>query len=519
MTSLAEYSWATQRPPRAARRVPKQGSAGRGRPTARGKAMGLLQGLRKIRVRLMLGFAAAFLGMALFGALSYQYFSRMEQKLLFLSQADGMVNQVLEARRYEKNYFLYHHEKDFEQALTYLGQYENLLKAEQGHISDNFGKATWGALQSGVREYRRRLHRVHQLLADSGRQVSGPDLAQAVVSLRQAGKTLIERSERVARQERQGVSTLLREYSPLLVGFLVVLAAIGALLAYSLITRLVKPLQTIEEATGVVAQGTYQTIPWTKGGDEIASLVQGFNRMVGQLRHNNEQMVQTEKLTALGTLTSGVAHELNNPLNNISTSCQILLEELGNEASSYHRELLEAIDQQVIKARDIVGSLLEFARQREFELNPEDLRGVVEEARKLIRGEIPPGVEVRLEVPGGIALEMDKAHMVQALLNLIMNAIQAMGERGVVTIRGWRDQAQGKVILEVQDTGPGIPPEVLSRIFDPFFTTKDVGRGTGLGLSITYGIVERHQGHIIAESRAGEGALFRLTLPLSAEGR
>ncbi|MCB2226059.1 MAG: HAMP domain-containing protein [Desulfarculaceae bacterium] len=477
--------------------------------------MKLLRNTKKIRVRLTVGFAAAFLGMALFGALSYHYFARMEQRLLFLSQADSLVNQVLEARRYEKNYFLYHHEKDFEQALAYLGQYQDLLNAEKEHL----GQANQRILSTLLDEYRRRLGKVHELLAGGGHLAEGPALAQAVGRLREAGKELIDRSETIAHQERHGLSTLLREYSPLLVGFLVVLAAIGAVLAHVLIVRLIKPLQTIEEATGVVAQGQYQTIPWAGGGDEIHSLVQGFNRMVSQLRHNNEQVVQTEKLTALGTLTSGVAHELNNPLNNISTSCQILLEELDQEASPYHRELLAAIDQQVSKARDIVGSLLEFARQREFELNPEDLRAVVEEARKLIRGEIPAGVEVRLEVPGGIRLEMDKAHMVQALLNLIMNAIQAMGERGIVTIRGRRELAQGQVVLEVEDTGPGIAPEVLSRIFDPFFTTKDVGRGTGLGLSITYGIVERHEGHITAESPAGKGALFRLTLPLAPEGR
>ncbi len=478
------------------------------------KARKLLLGLKKIRVRLVLGFAAAFLGMALFGALSYQYFARMEHRLLFLSQADSMVNLVLEARRYEKNYFLYRHEKDYEQALAYLGQYENLLKAETRQAGQSPGRESWHGLLSLVGEYRSRLGRVHRMLADATQADAGPGLDAAMAGLREAGKELIDRSEMNARQERQAISTQLREYSPLLVGFLIMLAAIGAVLAYVLIARLVKPLQTIEEATGVVAQGQYQTIPWTGGGDEITSLVQGFNRMVGQLRHNNEQMVQTEKLTALGTLTSGVAHELNNPLNNISTSCQILLEELGAEASPYHRELLEAIDQQVSKARDIVGSLLEFARQREFEPRPEDLRQVVQEAVKLIRGEIPSGVQVRLEVPGGIVLEMDRAHMVQALLNLIMNAIQAMDGQGTLTIRGRQDQAEGMVMLEVEDSGPGMPPEVLPRIFDPFFTTKDVGRGTGLGLSITYGIVERHQGHITAESQPGQGARFRLSLPL-----
>jgi signal transduction histidine kinase len=239
--------------------------------------------------------------------------------------------------------------------------------------------------------------------------------------------------------------------------------------------------------------------------------------MVVQLRHNNEQMVQTEKLSSLGTLTSGVAHELNNPLNNISTSSQILLEELTESLSPYHRELLEAMDSQVDKARDIVGSLLEFARQREFKLKSEDLRSVVEEALKLIRGEIPSQVEVKLEIPAGIRLEVDKAHLVQALINLVMNGIQAMPQGGVLTVRGRSDAYSEQAILEIQDTGQGIATENLPRIFDPFFTTKEVGHGTGLGLSIAYGVVERHQGHIQAESEPGHGAKFSITLPLAAE--
>ncbi|MCF8065622.1 MAG: HAMP domain-containing protein, partial [Desulfarculaceae bacterium] len=337
---------------------------------------------------------------------------------------------------------------------------------------------------------------------------------QAVTKLRASGKELIQRLEALARTERQGVTDLLREYRPLLVAFLVLLAGLGAILAYSLIVRLVRPLQIIEAATEVVAHGDYQTIPWAKHRDEIGSLVHAFNRMVTQLRHNNEQMIQTEKLTALGTLTSGVAHELNNPLNNISTSCQILLEEVGQEVGEYHRELLAAIDQQVAKARDIVSSLLEFARQRDFQLRRENLRTVVQESLKLIRGEIPSGVQVRLLVPDGIQVQMDKAHMVQALLNLAMNGIQAMGEGGTLTITARILTQTRRVELVVEDTGPGIPGDILPRIFDPFFTTKEVGGGTGLGLSITYGVVERHQGHIEAESPGRRGARFTITLPM-----
>lgn len=474
--------------------------------------MSLIARLSKIRVRLLLGFLVAFLGMALFGVVSYHQFTRMEQKLVFLSQADSMLNAVLEARRYEKNYFLYQHEEDFRQTITYLDQFQEILNAERTHLKTSIGMDALDDLLALAHDYRTSFAHIH-----AAKTQGAPPTEQAVAHLRKAGKRLIEASESIAKDERSGIRLLLVEYQPLLVIFLLALAGIGGALIYSLLVRLVKPLATIEDATEVVAEGDFQTIPWADRPDEIGSLVQAFNRMVVHLRQNNEQMVQTEKLTALGTLTSGVAHELNNPLNNISTSCQILLEEMDN-VSDYHKELLRAVEEQVSKARDIVGSLLEFARQREFELRPEDLRNVVDEAIKLLRGEIPSSVEVRVAIPPGLVLVMDKAHMVQALLNLVLNGVQAMESGGVLTIYASRHDKADQVEIVVQDSGPGIPPKVLPRIFDPFYTTKEVGRGTGLGLSITYGVVERHHGHIQAESPPSGGAKFILTLPVSGEG-
>ncbi len=481
----------------------------------------MLNALGKIRVRLVLCFAVAFASMALFGAISYHYFAQMERKLFFLSSADSLLNTVLEVRRYEKNYLLYHHEEDFQQALIYLGQFEQLMTSSRDHIHQSAGSGAYQRLRSLATTYRQTLSRLHRQLSGRGGPAAAgtglPPREALTGELRAAGKELILRAEELAGKERQEMQGLLRDYQPLLVVFLVCLGAIGVAVVYLLLARLVRPLQTIEEATRVVAQGDFRPIPWADRSDEIGTLVQAFNRMVVQLHHNSEQMIQTEKLTALGTLTSGVAHELNNPLNNISTSCQILQEEMAPSASSYHKELLATIEQQVAKARDIVGSLLEFARQREFRLRPEDLRSVVEEALKLVKGELPAEVEVVVKVPAGITLEVDKGHLVQALLNLIMNGIQAMEGGGRLTIRGGLDGESGEVVLEVIDTGVGIAPEVLPRIFDPFFTTKEVGRGTGLGLSLVYGIVERHQGHIQVESKPGRGARFTIRLPQKAE--
>jgi signal transduction histidine kinase len=148
-----------------------------------------------------------------------------------------------------------------------------------------------------------------------------------------------------------------------------------------------------------------------------------------------------------------------------------------------------------------------------------ELKEVVDDTLKLMRGDIPARVEVRSEVPPGIVLNLDKARIQQALINLVMNGIQAIEDSGKVVIRAQERAERGSVWVEVEDTGCGIPPEVLPRVFDPFFTTKEVGRGTGLGLSVTYGIVERHGGRIWIESQVGKGTkvVMEFSLPRSQE--
>ena len=191
--------------------------------------MGVLKGRGKIRVRLVVGFSLAFLTMAAFGAVSYGYFFSMEQKLVFLSQADEMLNTALEIRRYEKNYFLYHHEEDFAQALAYLREYEAVLLAEREHIERYWGAAAWSRLRELAEEYRRQFGQAHQLLQSGN--LESAEQVRAVAGLRDTGKKLIENSEGIARRERDTISSLLRNYRPLLVGFLALLTLIGAWLA------------------------------------------------------------------------------------------------------------------------------------------------------------------------------------------------------------------------------------------------------------------------------------------------
>ena len=232
-----------------------------------------------------------------------------------------------------------------------------------------------------------------------------------------------------------------------------------------------------------------------------------------------EQLVQQEKLAAVGELVSGVAHELNNPLASVMAFAQLLLTEQEGQGKQPNREALDAIHQEAKRAAKIVANLLTFARQHQPERAPTDLNRVVEDALELRRYSLRSAqvnVAVRLD-PAMPPTMADAFQLQQVVLNLLANAEHALssstGER-LITLSTRQD---GDLLtISVADTGPGIAEEHLSRVFNPFFTTKPVGEGTGLGLSISDGIVREHGGRIRVESKAGEGATFVIELRRTA---
>jgi len=252
--------------------------------------------------------------------------------------------------------------------------------------------------------------------------------------------------------------------------------------------------------------------------------------VIRQLELRQGQLVRSEKLAALGTLLSGVAHELNNPLSNISSSCEILAEEIDGGDNAFKRELLGQIDDETWRARRIVRSLLDYARGRDFRKEAVLVAPLVEDTLRLIKGRIPAGVHVERHIRDELAVAGDKQRLQQILFNLIGNAAEAVGGAGDIVVAARRlDAGQepflagalvfgqcgdgATVEIEVRDNGQGIAPDVLPRIFDPFFTTKDVGQGMGLGLFIVFEIVEEHRGCVAVASEPGKGTAFFVRLP------
>jgi two-component system NtrC family sensor kinase len=323
----------------------------------------------------------------------------------------------------------------------------------------------------------------------------------------------------------------------------IVVAAVGVIivfgLTYVIARTMIRPLAAMAAATRKIAAGDlHHTVPVTSG-DEIGTLAESFNAMMASLRVARDElegwtqtledkvrertaelvqmqvkMAEAEKMVSLGRMAAGVAHEINNPMGGILTFATLGLEDLPQDHPQ--RRNFEIIVKQTLRCRDIVRGLLEFSRQSESTPTLTNVDEVVDKTLMLLQQQASFQNIRTTRVPG-IDLPrilIDPGHLQQVVLNLVVNAVDAMEEKGTLTVVTEQSADGREVCIRIQDSGKGIPKETLPLIFEPFFTTKEVGKSTGLGLSISYSIVEQHQGKIRAANRPGGGAVFRVELPL-----
>jgi two-component system NtrC family sensor kinase len=271
------------------------------------------------------------------------------------------------------------------------------------------------------------------------------------------------------------------------------------------------PLVVHSDPLGRTVRVVAATIPTATPEQSVVVLLED----VTEQQAMETQLIQSEKLAAVGQLVSGVAHELNNPLTSIAGLSEFLLEqkELGPKDKGH----LQVIHEQAERAGQIVRNLLTFARKGPAERARVDLRDVVNRTLLLMSYDLKlKDIDIKKDVAADLPDVLGDRHALQQVtLNLLTNAAQAVSANPPdrprrVQVRTWFD---GQVHIRVADSGPGIPDEVASHVFTPFFTTKEPGHGTGLGLSITYSIVEAHGGHITVERPVGGGAVFRVDLP------
>jgi len=319
-------------------------------------------------------------------------------------------------------------------------------------------------------------------------------------------------------------------------GFVAILSS-----TYSMIRRITQPLVHMAEAARRVTAGQLDQRVDSDLPGEAGLLAESFNTMTTSLqqmkgdleewgrtleekvRQRTEELVtmqarvaQSERLASVGMLAAGVAHEINNPLGGILALTSLAVEDMKPDDPA--RPNLEEVVRQTERCRDIVKGLLEFSRQSKAGTEEVDVHEVLEGTLSLIGGQslfFNVQLVKRFDAQASHVLA-DRSQLQQVFSNLLVNAAQAMDERGTITLATHYSRADGHVEISVSDTGKGISPEMLDRIFDPFFTTKENGKGTGLGLSIVYGIVTRHGGTIQVHSKPGGGTTVTVRFPAAA---
>ncbi|OGT88593.1 MAG: hypothetical protein A2286_07885 [Gammaproteobacteria bacterium RIFOXYA12_FULL_61_12] len=488
--------------------------------------------MRSLQSKILLAYLALALLIVGLSTVALVELDRIADKAREGSKVAELFDVTLEMRRFEKNHLLYGQAGDLRDHARYLSRAQELLRRDAPIIDALAGTGATSNLAADVGHYAK-------AMADHA-QSPGDEILAA--NVRALGNRIVTLGEKLAAKERQSLNAALTAHQRNLLVSVGVVAVLLALTGFLLARRVTHPLKTMETRMEAVANGQLTRLVLDSPENELASLALAFNHVLDELERRQETLVRAEKLASLGTMLSGVAHELNNPLSNISSSAQILLEDLlpppaggGGKGldPGFRAQLIEDIDAETLRARRIVRALLDYAGDREFRSAPVPLAELVEETLRFLKSHRPGGVTVRVEIAPGLVVNGDRPRLQQLLLNLILNAFDAMGEYGELQIaaeaatvgkgKGFPGRAgqcrPGAAVIDLTlaDTGPGIPPELLARVFDPFFTTKAVGQGSGLGLFIVHEIIEEHGGCISAANRPEGGAVFRIRLPSHSE--
>ncbi len=463
-----------------------------------------------IRQRLiMLNTVTIALVLCLVSIYSYQLIS-LENNVVTMEQVDDLFNTILGLRRYEKNIMLHLDEGNSDKAASALEEIDKYITELDPKIQSSHARETFENLHKNFTEYQTIFNR----WCATDECVSLTAEQNDAHLIRQTGQKMVEDATELARINRIFISKGVKGILFWLTFIPALIFTTGAFLFFSQVKNILNRLSSLQKGTKSLAAGEFIQIPVLEHPDEITELVTNFNGMVEALEEKQEELIQSKKMASIGTFSSGIAHEINNPLNNISLSTDTLLEEFDSMDEEESREILDDIMEQTERASKIVRNLLDFSRAQSSETQPLFIDFILHKTTDLINNEL------RIHK---IAIEKDIADMMpevngdlqklqQVFLNLIINAEQAIGDFGTITVKA-RATDDGFIRTDIIDNGPGIAQENLEQIFDPFFTTKEAGKGTGLGLSIVYGIVKKHGGYIEVASTLGEGTTFSVYLP------
>jgi len=436
-------------------------------------------------------------------------------ELMILSESFGdLTNNILEMRRFEKNVLLYYDRESLRELIVYVERTDKLT----GELSEDIIRIIGMNRYSEFRENLTGYHDKIKCCLES-RTGSLNEINQDLMRLQ--GKAMVDFANELVNIKRTKIHKTIYRISMLPFAFLGIFILLMVLVITLVSKRLISPLRALQRKTIQVGRGEFKPISFKESyKDEISGFIRAFNLMAMELETNQQNLVQARKMAALGTFTAGIAHELNNPINNISLTAEAFLNEYFGKLDAGADEMLQDIIAQVERANDIVRNLLDFSRTQESSFSELDVAEVIQSTLKLIRNQIKlSGIKLDIQISSDLpGIKGNMRSLQQIFLNLLINAHHAMPDGGSIHIKAYSDPVDF-VRIDIVDTGPGIKPESIEHIFEPFYTTKGIGKGVGLGLSVTYSLIKTHGGYIKVDSELGRGTTISVFFPAITNDR
>lgn len=465
-----------------------------------------------LRLRIVTIFVALFALMTGITVAAVFFVVEVQAKQAFLEKLSNYEFEIQQARRFEKNFFLYR--TNLSDAVASVETAGTVLSRSAPQLLAVAGADELARMNDTLARYRKELI---GLLGPGTDKIERDDgaLIQSEARLRAYGAQIVSDAQDLIDRERLAMHSLLHTSLVVAVAFLILMSFVMVAVAIVITGAILKPLGRFTRYASRIGAGDYSLItPARKYRDEFCDLALAFNHMLCELKLRQDQLTNAAKMAAIGSLTSGIAHELNNPLNNIALTVETLTDDFADLSDDQKLQMLRQMYTQVERASLTVRDLLDFTREDTPAQIRVSVREIIESTVKLIGNELNLN-EIQLTMKFAEALPPitgNPSNLQQLFINLFINSIHAMPDGGTLTVEALQDG--GFVRVAVTDTGVGIPAENLERIFDPFFTTKEVGQGTGLGLCICQGIVKKHKGRITVESIVGKGTTFSVFLPV-----
>ena len=443
----------------------------------------------------------------------YKIRSRMD----FLEIVQELTVEIQQARRFEKNFFLY--KTNLDDALENIHLARSIISDNAAQFAAILGHQQEESFVHQLEAYANLLETLKTIQRHQTPKLTDPlFMAKIETDLRQYGKDIVAAAQALMEGERAALSKTLDRKRDIHIFSLLVLLLFLAINAYLLVSRLFYNLTRFTRYAQRIAAGDFTPItPVRRYRDEFTELSVAINEMIKEIANREAALVQSHKIRAIGTLTAGVAHELNNPINNIMLTAHMLMEDDATLSSAERMEMLTEVADETSRAKNIIGNLLDFARESTSVSETLDLEKILRDTIHLAENQVRmSGIRIELQVTENLPpIHGDGQKLQQVFLNLILNAVDASTKGNKIQVISLPYGKSDQVAVKVVDYGHGIPSHILPSIFDPFFTTKAKGKGTGLGLSVSQGIVAKHGGKILVESKPGSGTIFTVVLPVT----